>query len=674
MTKKIDRSLLAGQIGPLLALLAELEPALGTDTLIAALRAAAVLPAGQRRIAQEVSDRPKLLTGQGAAAVSPGVLRFIHALVRAGATTVVEPSCPRCGRQRQLSRPFNGLRLCHGCTKKAVAMFCGRCGQTRPPARRDDNGHAICQPCWWHDPRSWKTCARCGEARRVAVITGTGPVCTRCRPRHEIHCGICGRTGKGTMSRATGQPMCDRCRERWVVCSRCGTGASLKGGTLDEPLCAPCVNPDPAFWKRCGTCGITWQLTTTECARCSLDRRLRGILAASGDGAAAPALEQLRQTLVGVDRPDHAIDWLNKPGVRVTLRAVAAVGHAITHEALDTMPPGRSLEHLRCMLVASGALPPRDEHLAGLERWIDRIIVERESLEHQRVLRGYAVWHHLRRLRGRLDGQPASHQQVKSIRRHVADAAAFLDWLSARGLTLATCTQAELDQWLAGNPAQAPKSANFVRWATTHRHASRLAAPATRWTGPAGPLDQEKRWTEARRLLHDDELPVADRVAGLLILLYAQRLNVISTLTIHHVHREDDRTLLLIGNRPIALPTPLDSLVNELVSTRKRPGTSLIHAPSDWLFPGRWSARPLTEDALARRLQGHGLKPRQNRNTALFALAAEVPAAILAKTLGIHIKAAVQWQKISSGDWTTYAAAVSRRDSDHPRHSDSSNS
>jgi hypothetical protein len=36
----------------------------------------------------------------------------------------------------------------------------------------------------------------------------------------------------------------------------------------------------------------------------------------------------------------------------------------------------------------------------------------------------------------------------------------------------------------------------------------------------------------------------------------------------------------------------------------------------------------------------------------------EVPAAILAKTLDIHVQAAIQWQKLSAGDW---AADVSRR-------------
>jgi len=45
----------------------------------------------------------------------------------------------------------------------------------------------------------------------------------------------------------------------------------------------------------------------------------------------------------------------------------------------------------------------------------------------------------------------------------------------------------------------------------------------------------------------------------------------------------------------------------------------------------------------------------------LFTLAAEIPAAILARMLGIHIQVAVQWQRASAGDWMTYAAHVSRR-------------
>ncbi|HZE15097.1 MAG TPA: hypothetical protein VE197_04950, partial [Mycobacterium sp.] len=55
------------------------------------------------------------------------------------------------------------------------------------------------------------------------------------------------------------------------------------------------------------------------------------------------------------------------------------------------------------------------------------------------------------------------------------------------------------------------------------------------------------------------------------------------------------------------------------------------------------------------------------RSTALFQLATEIPAAILARTLGISVNSAVRWQQISAGDWTSYAADVSQRTTPPPR-------
>ena len=90
---------------------------------------------------------------------------------------MVEPTCPRCGRQRPLSGLAGGLRICGGCHSKARALRCGRCGKVSPVARRNDGGQPICQNCWHRDPRSWKPCVKCGHERRVAAITGAGPVC-----------------------------------------------------------------------------------------------------------------------------------------------------------------------------------------------------------------------------------------------------------------------------------------------------------------------------------------------------------------------------------------------------------------------------------------------------------------------------------------------------------------
>jgi|GEM_PF-5235230 hypothetical protein len=64
---------------------------------------------------------------------------------------------------------------------------------------------------------------------------------------------------------------------------------------------------------------------------------------------------------------------------------------------------------------------------------------------------------------------------------------------------------------------------------------------------------------------------------------------------------------------------------------------------------------------MGQRLRALGLRPNPTRSGALFGLAAELPAAILARLLGIAIDVAVDWQHFTSGDWTSYAAEVSRR-------------
>ncbi|WP_239064696.1 hypothetical protein [Streptomyces sp. S4.7] len=107
---------------------------------------------------------------------------------------------------------------------------------------------------------------------------------------------------------------------------------------------------------------------------------------------------------------------------------------------------------------------------------------------------------------------------------------------------------------------------------------------------------------------------------------------------------------------------PLAGLVLELVATRR--GKAKIGTPDDirWLFPGGRPGHPLGDDRIGQRLHKIGIQPRQDRSTALFTLATEVPAAILARMLGVHIKVAVQWQQASGGDWAAYAADISRRD------------
>jgi hypothetical protein len=248
------------------------------------------------------------------------------------------------------------------------------------------------------------------------------------------------------------------------------------------------------------------------------------------------------------------------------------------------------------------------------------------------------------------------------VRCHVTAADSLLTWLTGQGLTQGTCTQPDLERWIADpTVSYRDETGHFVRWSVQHRHARALTYGTVRWTGPRSTIDSEKRWDDARRLLHDDTLPTPDRVAGLLLVLYAQKIATISQLTVDDVHVSDDTVAITFGTSPIVLPEPLATLVRELIATRR--GKAKIGTPDDvpWLFPGGRPGHPLGDDRIGLRLHKIGIQPRQDRSTALFTLATELPAAILARMLGVHIQVAVQWQKASAGDWAAYAADVSSR-------------
>jgi hypothetical protein len=200
----------------------------------------------------------------------------------------------------------------------------------------------------------------------------------------------------------------------------------------------------------------------------------------------------------------------------------------------------------------------------------------------------------LRRAAG-AGGQHVTHGQAVTIQRHIRAAITLLDWLTARGLDLATARQGDLDTWLTSDHAtHHGEAGNFVRWARRQKLTS-LDFAATKWDGPAGIIDTEARWQHARGLLHDDTLRPEDRVAGLLLLLYAQCPAAISRLTIDHVLPGEQQVRLRLGREPIVLPEPLDALVPHLAAgtphwaTREAPaGYSPAGSPASRSAPTAW--------------------------------------------------------------------------------------
>ena len=253
-----------------------------------------------------------------------------------------------------------------------------------------------------------------------------------------------------------------------------------------------------------------------------------------------------------------------------------------------------------------------------------------------------------------------------AAQRNVRAAIALLDWLAARGLTLENAGQGDLDAWLGDARASHRTDAgNFVRWARRNKLTT-LDLAATKWGGPSGVIDTETRWEQARWLLHDNSLKPEDRLAGLLVLLYAQRTSVISRLTLSHVQAADRQVLIRLGREPVVLPAPLDALALQVAATRRGHAALGHDGTSAWLFPGGQPGQPISAFQLGERLRQLGIRCGQSRSAALFQLATDLPAAVLARMLGIHISVAVQWQRASAGDWMAYAADVSRRTTRQP--------
>jgi len=611
-------------LGSILAVLAQLEPALDTATVTAAVQRAAPSPAQQRRLAWALEGQPALLTGAGATA-PPAGLRLIEELLAAGATCVTRPACPGCGRVVRLWGLRDGVRVCGRCAAYARAEPCAGCGAARPAVRRTPDG-PLGQRCW-RGPTT--TCTSCGT---VAPCAGT----------------------------RTGRPRCQRCARPTAACVRCGRVARVAARHADGPWCTGCQRARP---RRCQGCGAQARpFAAGHCARCALDRRVRALLSLHDTGVARPELVGVHQTLAATQPPTAALKWLRTPGVHAVLGGLGSGTCALSHAALDELAGDRSVEHLRAVLVAGGCLPARDEVLARLERWIDQTIAAIGQSDQQRLIRAFAVWHLLRRLRQRVGDGHATPGQAHELRTRVRAAIGFLDWLAAHQPTLGTCRQADLDRWrAAGNHSDRHAINEFLRWAVDHRLARDLDIPSRSWAGPAEPVDAASHWQAARRLLTDPTVSPADRVAGLLVLLYAQPVSVIARLTVDQVVRDHTGVLLRLGEAPVHLPAPLDQLVLGLAATRK--GHAAVgHQPTTpWLFPGGQPGRSIGAHQLMARLHQVGIRARPARTAALLQLAAELPAVVLARLLGLHPNVAITWQQHASGQWTTYAAQFSRR-------------
>lgn len=568
--------------------------------------------------------------------------------------------CTGCG-VLTIAHDRSGKRRCPDCYARPVGT-CGRCGRVRPIVRLATGGDPdLCGVCWRGPVMR---CERCG---RLAACRGarTGRMlCEACRPVAPQVCSRCGRS-KRPRAQWTEGPLCPTCYHRALAakasCPGCGQWRRLRTypGHAD-PVCAECAGAPPvSVCRECGNEDLLFDRGL--CPRCSLRHRLNALL---GDAhtRARTGLAPLFDALVQGSHPRNSLDWLRKnPAVAAALQRIARGDVALDHgtmDALESILGLRRIRHLERVLTASGALSPRDTLLASLEHWCERQIRAVEQLEDQRVLREYVRWRVLPPLRIKSQCRLLSEASGYGARATVHTAAAFLDWLHQRRRTLSTCAQTDVDSWLQHRPAdQTRRLRAFVRWASRSNRMPALDVPAGNWQGLAAPFDAEERLDVARHLLTGADIPLADRVAGALVVIYAQPLARVARLSIGDVHVEPDKVSVLTGRFAIELLPPLDRMTRELVQQR-RPAPRKLQPVRDsgWLFLGLDPDHPIASEALGDRLRHHGVMPGRHRLAAVYQLAGEMPPAVLADTIGMRPVTAERWSRAVARPWTPYLA------------------
>ena len=205
-------------------IVAAIDPALPPGIVAAAVKAAASQAGKRHQLAWALQDRPALLTGAGAETPVPSVLRLIGRLCDAGATRIIRPPCPQCGRVIALHRPIDGRWLCRTCVARSRARPCSRCGRVSEPAARDAHGMPVCANCLVSDPANLEVCVNCGRRRVVNTRSPHGPLCPGCPPLPILTCSVCGEHRPCGTSRLTGLPWCPPCQNRSARCGELRPG------------------------------------------------------------------------------------------------------------------------------------------------------------------------------------------------------------------------------------------------------------------------------------------------------------------------------------------------------------------------------------------------------------------------------------------------------------------
>lgn len=481
----------------------------------------------------------------------------------------------------------------------------------------------------------------------------------------DFECSRCHRNANTLRVYWPGDQLCHSCfytaMRTQGICPNCGHDGVLPGRlnrTDPHPVCLTCAAIPGDY--TCRTCGHEGEIHRRgECARCALRDDLCKILL--HHPADPTAMETLLEALCGVDRPESILTWKRNIQVLELLGGITSGTTPLTHDGLDAAGPGRHISHLRSILEHHGLLPPRDEHLARFELWLTAKLDAIDSPAVRGPVEQFATWHHLRRLRSESKPGQGTDGPKRSAKQEITETIKFLTWLEqAYNRTAYTCTQQDVDNYLASGPTTRHLIRTFFVWAKSSR-INRSVNIGFRQAKTTPTITQDQRLAWLKELLTGDSESLPYRAAGILLLLYAQPLTKIAALQTTAVVRVDGETRIGLGTEPTPVPEPFVSQLNHHLYNRPNQRTTGGLVVTSWLFPSNRPGRHLDPQSIMMRLRWLGINLLGSRNRALQELVSQMPPPVVAQMLGYSDQVTQKHADDAGNTWMQYASATDRK-------------
>lgn len=472
-------------------------------------------------------------------------------------------------------------------------------------------------------------CLDCGQPRAHCSLPH-GMLCYRCKFRRHYHpqpCPSCTATRPLAYLDTAGQVVCAGCagiEESLFACSQCGRE--------DHPYGAG------------------------RCARCILTERLTTLLTDPDTHDIHHKLRPVFDDLIAAPRPQSVITWLRKPpGTGPRLLELMARGQMpISHEAFQELASDRRHNYLRELLASLGVLPPFVPAIERMLPWLDTKLTQVTS-DDSNVISRFAHWHVLRRLRHTASTGTLTKGSINNARAQINAAIRLCRWAHDHQSSVTELTQTDLERYLTEHPGSGVTMSGFIAWLRRSRLNTALRLATIEATFPEVTVSDADRWAHVNTLLHDETIRPYARIAGLFTLLFAQPLSAITGMHTDQITlRANGEVTVRFADTPVPMPPILDALIRNHLNRLAPPPTRHDHA---WLFPGRSPGHHLVTESFRAELVKHGIHPGTSRNAALFGLAAELPAPVLADLIGVADKTATKWAALAGRHWSAYIPA-----------------